>query len=595
MSMTDISLSASSAATTPGAPGQQDFEDFFQNAPVALHSIGSDGTILRANKAELALLGYDAESYIGRNITQFHADEDVIAGILARLKNGEKLDKLPARLIAADGSIKHVLISSSAQFRHGKFVHTRCFTVDVTDWKLAEQALRDQDRRLAVTYEHATVGIAEVDAEGRRMRVNATACAITGRSREELLGGSIFDVLHSEDRDADVAQYRRLVAGEIDRYSIEKRIVRNDGSVIWASVASSAVRDAAGKFLYGVRIFEDITDSKRAADALAESEQRLAATYEHAAIAISEVDQHGRLLRVNETTCAITGYAREELLGRSIFDVTHPDDRDPDVELFRRHATAAGNRYAVEKRLIRKDGRVIWVAVASSAVRDAFDKFLYGIRVMQDITGRRQAQEDLRNSERQFRELLEALPAAVYTTDAEGQLTFYNQAAGELAGRQPQLGSDEWCRTWRLYRPDGTPLPYDQSPMALAMKENRPIRGAELIGERPDGTRVPFIPYPTPMRDVSERLVGAVNMLVDVSERKQAEANQRVLLDELNHRVKNNMQMLHAMLRAAAREAQSAEARAVLTDAGQRLGAMAAAQQVLYDAGNTVTYNTGTF
>ncbi len=144
---------------------------------------------------------------------------------------------------------------------------------------------------------------------------------------------------------------------------------------------------------------------------------------------------------------------------------------------------------------------MIWVSVASSAVRDAWGKFLYGIRVMQDITDRRQAQEDLRNSERQFRELLEALPAAVYTTDAAGKIMFYNQAAGELAGRQPQLGSDEWCRTWRLYRPDGTLLPYDQSPMALALKENRSIRGAELIGERPDGTRVPFIPYPTPMRD----------------------------------------------------------------------------------------------
>src|SRR3974390_744937 len=104
----------------------------------------------------------------------------------------------------------------------------------------AEQALIEQNRRLAVTYEHATVGIAETDAEGRRMRVNATACAITGRSREELGGGSIFDVMHPEDRDEDLRQYRRLVAGEIDRYSVEKRIVRKDGAVIWACVRCSA-------------------------------------------------------------------------------------------------------------------------------------------------------------------------------------------------------------------------------------------------------------------------------------------------------------------------------------------------------------------
>src|SRR5271166_3478286 len=89
----------------------------------------------------------------------------------------------------------------------------------------AEQALIEQNRRLAVTYEHATVGIAEIDAEGRRLRVNATACAITGRSREELAGGSVFDVRHPEDRDEDFRQYQRLVAGEIDRYAVEKRIV----------------------------------------------------------------------------------------------------------------------------------------------------------------------------------------------------------------------------------------------------------------------------------------------------------------------------------------------------------------------------------
>jgi PAS domain S-box-containing protein len=456
------------------------------------------------------------------------------------------------------------------------------------------QALREQNQRLAVTYEHATVGIAEIDAEGKRMRVNSTACAITGRSREELLGGNVFDVMHAEDRDEDHRQYQRLVAGDIDRYSVEKRIVRKDGAVIWASVMCSGVRDAAGKFLYAVRIFQDITDAKRAADALAESEQRLAATYEHAGIAISEVDAQGRLLRVNETTCAITGYSREELLGLTVFDVTHPDDRESDLDSFERQTVDAGNRYAVEKRLIRKDGRIIWVSVTSSTVRDSAGRFLYGIRVMRDITSGRHAQEALRASEQRFRELIEALPAAVYTTDAAGRVTFYNQAAVELAGRAPEIGS-EWCVTKRLYRPDGTPLPHDESPMAITLKENRPVRGAEALAERPAGARIPFIPYATPLRDETGELIGAVNMLVDISERKQAEANQKVLLDELNHRVKNNMQMLHSLLRAAQRETQSAEARAVLADASQRVGAMAAAQQVLYEAGNTITYSARDF
>ncbi|MGO8916012.1 MAG: PAS domain S-box protein [Stellaceae bacterium] len=118
-----------------------------------------------------------------------------------------------------------------------------------------------------------------------------------------------------------------------------------------------------------------------------------------------------------------------------------------------------------------------------------------------------------------YRNVLDALPAAIYATDAAGRITYYNQAAADLAGRRPELGKDEWCVTWRLYWPDGTPLPHDQCPMAVALKENRAIRGAEAILERPDGTRVAFLPYPTPLRDASGALIGAVNMLVDVSER----------------------------------------------------------------------------
>src|SRR6202008_3719063 len=147
----------------------------------------------------------------------------------------------------------------------------------------------------------------------------------------------------------------------------------------------------------------------------------------------------------------------------------------------------------------------------------------------------------------------------------------------------PQLGSDEWCVTWKLYRPDGTPLPHDQCPMAIALKEGRPVRGAEAVAERPDGTRVPFIPYPTPLRDADRNVVGAINMLVDVSERKQAETQQRVLLNELNHRVKNNMQMLQSLLFSAARQSRNDEAREILAEASGRTAAMAAAQRVLYD------------
>ena len=128
-----------------------DLEDFFENSAIGLHIVGGDGIIQRANKAELELLGYTAEEYVGRHIAEFHADSTVIGDILHKLSNGEKLDRRPARLRAKDGSIKHVLITSNSRIEDGEFVNTRCFTTDVTDLHDAENALRDSEERLAAT------------------------------------------------------------------------------------------------------------------------------------------------------------------------------------------------------------------------------------------------------------------------------------------------------------------------------------------------------------------------------------------------------------------------------------------------------------
>src|SRR5919197_3849549 len=179
-----------------------------------------------------------------------------------------------------------------------------------------------------------------------------------------------------------------------------------------------------------------------------------------------------------------------------------------------------------------------------------------------------------------LRAILEAVPAAIYTTDAEGRITSFNDEAVRFSGRVPQLGSDSWCVTWKLYWPDGTPLPHDQCPMAIALREGRIVRNVEAIAERPDGSRVPFIPFPTPLRDAAGRVVGGINMLVDISDRKQSETHQRLLLRELNHRVKNNMQILHVLLNSSLRASKTPEARSILEDASRRVGAMAAAQQV---------------
>jgi PAS domain S-box-containing protein len=121
-------------------------------------------------------------------------------------------------------------------------------------------------------------------------------------------------------------------------------------------------------------------------------------------------------------------------------------------------------------------------------------------------------------------DLLDALPVAIYTTDAEGRIAYYNSAAAALWGHRPQIGIDQWCGSWRLFWPDGTWMPHDQCPMAVALREGRAVRGEEAFLERPDGSRARFLPFPTPLRDASGRLVGAINLLVDTTEQHRTDS-----------------------------------------------------------------------
>jgi len=309
--------------------------------------------------------------------------------------------------------------------------------------------------------------------------------------------------------------------------------------------------------------------------------QHLAAIVESSEDAIVSKDLGGIVQTWNAGAERLFGFARDEIVGRPI-TLLIPDDRlDEEPEILAK--IRAGKRvdhFETVRR--RKDGNLIDISLTISPIRDRAGRIVGASKIARDITARKLTEKRLRESEQRLQELLAAIPAAIYTTDAEGKITYFNQGAVEFAGRTPTIGSDEWCVTWKLYHPDGTPLPHDQCPMAVALKEGRPVRGAEAVAERPDGTRVPFIPFPTPLRDDSGKVVGAINMLVDLSERKQAETQQRLLLNELNHRTKNNMQMLQSLLSTAARSTKSEEARHVLDEAGGRIAAMAAAQRVLY-------------
>jgi PAS domain S-box-containing protein len=312
-----------------------------------------------------------------------------------------------------------------------------------------------------------------------------------------------------------------------------------------------------------------------------EATQRLATIVECSDDAIISKNLEGIILTWNLGAQRIFGYTADEVVGKPVTILIPPDrlDEEPGILARLRRGERIEHFQTIRR---RKDGSLIDISLTISPVKDAAGRIVGASKIARDITAQKRAEASLRDSERRLQELLAAIPAAIYTTDAAGKITYFNEAAVEFAGRRPTIGSDDWCVTWKLYWPDGTPLPHNECPMAVAIKEGRPVRGKEAVAERPDGTLVPFIPFPTPIHDAEGSIIGAINMLVDISERKQAETQQQVLLRELNHRVKNNMQMLQSLLYTSMQQTQNQEVRKVLGDASRRIASMAAAQRVLY-------------
>jgi PAS domain S-box-containing protein len=205
----------------------------------------------------------------------------------------------------------------------------------------------------------------------------------------------------------------------------------------------------------------------------------------------------------------------------------HPEDLSNLDGAFAEWGRVGGRRrtgYRLAPRISQeRGGQERWVVMEGAVVCDAAGRPVQLLGVTRDITEGKHAEAKLQESERALRNLLGALPAAIYVTDATGRITYCNEAAINLWGASPKLGEHRWSDVSRFYHVGGTPMALEDCPTEIALTQGRAVRGREAILERGDGTRVPIVPYPTPLHDRTGAVVGVINMTVDISERKQAE------------------------------------------------------------------------
>ncbi|QPC86961.1 PAS domain S-box protein [Mesorhizobium sp. NBSH29] len=400
-----------------------------------------------------------------------------------------------------------------------------------------------------------------VDADGVIVRYNERAAKIWGRypdpSTPERYCGA-HRLFHVDGRDLphDETPMVDALLTLTSQRDMEVVIEREDGGRSIVLVNIEPLIDAEGTLRGAINCFQDITEKKELERQLRESQAFLQAVIDTTPECIKIVNKDGQLVRMNQAGAAMLGATDSSVVeGLPTADLIAPEDR----ERWKEHhdSVVAGSRLRWEFDVVGLDGRRrnMESHAAPFVLPDGEPAQL---AVTRDITSRKAEESAREESERRHREILEAMPAAIYTTDKEGRITFYNQAAVAFSGNKPVVGSDSWCVSYKLFRPDGTFLPHDQCPMAIALKEQRATLGEyEAIAERPDGSRVPFMPFATPLFDSDGVLTGAVNMLVDITERKKAEEQQKLLIDELNHRVKNTLAIVQSLASQTAKNSNS--------------------------------------
>jgi diguanylate cyclase (GGDEF)-like protein/PAS domain S-box-containing protein len=387
-------------------------------------------------------------------------------------------------------------------------------------------ALRSSRKRSDVLAEHLPIGVYETDAEGYFVYVNATWSNLTGIDRDAAIGRSWASVVHPEDLERVIGEWRRSRA-EQREFSLEYRYVSPEGDARWVWCRAVELRDDSGEITGYLGTCSDTQVSPTVDRALEEAEKRFTNAFEEAPIGMALVALDGTFLRVNRALPELVGYDAEDLLGLTFQDITHPDDLEADLELVRQVIAGERRTYRMEKRYIRADGEEVWVNLSVSMVRDDSGRPLYFVSQIEDVTERRRSQDALREAEDRFRSAFDEAPIGMAIRTLDGRFLRVNRALCEITGYpREQL---ETMRYQSITHPDD--LARDEQGYREVMAGLTAHYRTEKRYIHSAGHVVPVDLSATVVRDGDGEPVHVLTQVQDITERKRFEGQLQYLAD----------------------------------------------------------------
>jgi PAS domain S-box-containing protein len=451
----------------------------------------------------------------------------------------------------------------------------------------AEEASRRSEEKFRAMYEQCPIAISVVGFDRRFLEVNDRFVELLGYSEQELLNMAINDVSHPDDLAREMPLIEGLLKNEIPSYSCEKRVFRKNGETAWVHVTATSIRDDKGTPLYAIGMVHDLTDSKLADEALSQSEQRFRELYGNLRDGVAAVDAEGRFLQCNPQFLRMVGYTFEEIAELTYEDITPTRWHGVESQIGEQQVDVRGYSDLYEKEYIHKNGTVFPVEIQTYLVRDSNGKKTGYWAFLRDISERKLAEENLRESEDRYRNLVETSNLAIYITNAEGVLTHANQRMVEMTGydnAEDLIG----IPAERLYVD-----PADRKRMVQELQEKGSLYGFEVHGVKKDGTPCWISLNAVLRRDESGNATGMFGIAEDITAQKttrgmllSALREKEALLREIHHRVKNNLAVVSSLLGFQGRHAKDECHRRMFIETQDRIRSMALAHEKLYQAEN---------
>jgi len=388
----------------------QRYVDLFDFAPIGYVSLNRVGHIEEINLAAAQLLGGSRDRLIGKPFALYVTKEDSVLFLnhLLRCRSSESRIETELHLKKRSGEIMLAHLASSpmtSSMRDGVLFYQTAI-INLTERKRAEEAIRQSEKRYRTLFDLVPVALYTCDAKGLIQEYNQHAVELWGREPKrnhpsEKFCGSL-KIFYPDGRPMrhDNCPMARALRGEkLTAANLEIVVEQSSGARRNVLVSPTALRNGQGKIIGAINCLHDVTVRKRTENALRESEERSRAVIHQSTAGITGTDLTGRIIFANEKFCSVLGYKERELVGKTIFEITHPGDATESRLLFRRIVTK-GEPYQLEKRYLRKDGSALWVSVSASPLRDAEGKTQSAVAIIIDISDQKKAQAFLEDRAR---------------------------------------------------------------------------------------------------------------------------------------------------------------------------------------------------